>query len=204
MVKNYLKMAWRNLMKHKGHTAINILGLAVGMACFLLILFYVKDESSFDKFHKDYERIYRITEVNYADGGETMLANAYSAIGPVLQSDFPEFESFVRIHFEEVSVRRSTAGPEGKFQESEFAFADSTFWEVFDFELLAGDKKSLLNEPFLVVLTESSVIKYFGDDEALGKTLVINGNANYKVTGIVKDVPHNSHLQFDFFASFRK
>ena len=91
MVKNYLKLAWRNMLKHKGHSAINVVGLAVGMACFLLILFYVRDEASYDKFHNDYESIYRVTEVNYTDGNETRLANAYSAIGPVLKNDFPEF-----------------------------------------------------------------------------------------------------------------
>ncbi len=90
MVKNYLKIGFRTLLKHKSHSAINVIGMAIGMACFLLILFYVKDESSFDKFHKDYEQIYRVTEVNYSDGGETMLANAFSALGPALQADFPE------------------------------------------------------------------------------------------------------------------
>lgn len=199
MIKNYLKMAWRNLMKHKGHTAINVFGLAVGMACFLLILFYVKDESSFDKFHKEYERIYRITEVNYSEGGDNYLANAYSAIGPALKSDFPEFDAFVRLHIEEFSVAN---GPEKKFQEPRFAFADSTLWEVFDFELLEGDKASALADPFSIVITESIAAKYFGDEDALGKTLKVEGQNDYQITGILKDIPQNSHLQFDFLASF--
>ena len=200
MVKNYLKMALRNLLKHKGHTAINVFGLAVGMACFLLILFYVQDESSFDKFHKDYDRIYRITEVNYSDGGENMLANAYSAIGPALQSDFPEFEAFVRIHMEEeISVAN---GPELTFQEGEFAYADSTLWEVLDFKLLKGDASTALSGPFSLVVTESTAKKYFGDEDPMGKSLKVEGQYNFQITGVLKDIPRNSHLRFDMVASF--
>ncbi|MFY0592767.1 ABC transporter permease [Roseivirga sp.] len=199
MIKNYLKMAWRNLIKHKGHTVINVFGLGVGMACFLLILFFVKDESSFDKFHQDYERIYRVTEVNYTEGGENYLANAYSAIGPALQNDFPEFEAFVRLHIEEFSVAN---GPEKKFQEPLFAFADSTFWKVLDFELLAGDEENALAAPFSIVITETMAKKYFGEKDAMGKTLKVEGQNDFQVTGILKDLPKNSHLQFDFLASF--
>ncbi|OEK05359.1 ABC transporter permease [Roseivirga misakiensis] len=199
MIKNYLKMAWRNLIKHKGHTVINVFGLGVGMACFLLILFYVKDESSFDKFHKDYERIYRITEVNYTEGGDNYLANAYSAIGPALQNDFPEFEAFVRFHIEEFSVEN---GPEKKFQEPLFAFADSTLWDVLDFDLLEGDKKTALADPFSIVITETMAQKYFGDEDAIGKALKVDGQNDFQVTGILKDVPKNSHIQFNFLASF--
>lgn len=200
MVKNYLKIAWRNLMKHKGHTAINVLGLAVGMACFLLILFYVKDESSYDKFHKDYEDIYRITEVNYSDGGENYFANAYSAIGPALQNDFPEFEAFVRIHIaEELPVDN---GPDLKFQEARFAYADSSFWDVLDFKLLEGDKRRALSGPFSLVISESMAKKYFGDVDAIGKTLKVDNQYDYQITGIMADTPKNSHLQLDFIASF--
>lgn len=199
MVKNYFKIAWRNMLKHKGHSAINIVGLAVGMACFLLILFYVKDESSYDKFHKDYQSIYRVTEVNFGDGGETLLANAYSAIGPALQSDFPEFEAFTRVHIEELAVSN---GPEKKFQEPRFAYTDSTFWQVLDFKLIEGDPKTALNGPFSLVLTESMARKYFGEEEAMGKVLKIEGQYDFQVTGVLADLPRNSHLQFDFLASF--
>ncbi len=199
MVKNYLRIAWRNMLKHKGHSAINIIGLAVGMACFLLILFYVKDESSYDKFHKDYKSIYRVTEVNYSDGGETLLANAYSAIGPALTSDFPEFEAFTRVHIEEFSVSN---GPDKTFQEPLFAYTDSTFWQVLDFSLLEGDPKTALSGPFSLVLTESMARKYFGEEEAMGKMLKVDGQYSFQVTGILEDLPRNSHLQFDFLASF--
>lgn len=199
MVKNYLKLAWRNVLKYKGHSAINILGLAVGMACFLLILFYVKDESSFDKFHEKYERIYRVTEVNYSDGGETMLANAFSAIGPALQADFPEIDDFVRFHIEELPVSN---GPERRFMEAGFAYADSTVWNIFDFELVQGDPKTALTEPFSLVITESMAAKYFSTTEVIGEMLKVDDQYTYRITGVIKDIPRNSHLQFDFLASF--
>ncbi len=199
MLKNYLKIAWRNLLKHKSHSAINIVGLAVGMASFLLILFYVQDESSFDKFHEDYKNIYRVTEVNYSESGETKLANTYSGIGPALQSDFPEVESFVRFYIAELSV---SDGATKKFMESSFAYADSTIWDIFDFKLLQGDPETALRNPFSVVLTESMATKYFGNEDAIGKVLKVDEKFSYQVTGVVQDVPDNSHIRFDFLASF--
>jgi len=202
MIKNYLKIAWRNILKHKGHSAINIAGLAVGMASFLLILLYVKDESSFDKFHQDYEQIYRVTELDYSETGETKLANTYSGIGPVLQNDFPEVETFVRLYITELSVSNVNGGSD-KFMESAFAYADSSFWDVFGFELLRGNTETALSNPFSVVLTESMAVKYFGSSEdAMGETLKVDEKFSYQVTGIVKDLPNNSHIQFDFLASF--
>ncbi|GAB5523607.1 MAG: ABC transporter permease [Roseivirga sp.] len=199
MLKNYLKIAWRNLVKNKSHSAINIMGLAVGMASFLLILFYVQDESSFDKFHKDYENIYRVTEVNYTESGETKLANTYSGMGPALHNDFPEVETFVRLYVAELAV---SDGAAKKFMESRFTYADSTFWEIFDFELLQGDPATALSSPFSVVLTESTATKYFGSESAMGKILKVDEKFSYQVTGIVQDAPDNSHLQFDLLASF--
>ncbi|MCE7993074.1 MAG: FtsX-like permease family protein [Roseivirga sp.] len=199
MLRNYLKIARRNLLKNKSHSAINIMGLAVGMASFLLILFYVQDESSFDKFHNDYESIYRVTEVNYTESGETKLANTYSGIGPALHNDFPEVETFVRLYVAELSV---SDGATKKFMESRFTYADSTFWEIFDFELLQGDPKTALSSPFSVVLTESTATKYFGTENAIGKVLKVDEKFSYQVTGIVEDTPDNSHLQFDLLASF--
>jgi putative ABC transport system permease protein len=124
MLRNYAKIAWRNLIKHKSHSLINIVGLAVGMASFLLILFYVQEESSFDKFHEDYQEIYRVTEVNISENGEIKLANTYSGIGPALQIDFPEVESFVRLYIAEVAVSDWATK---KFMKSSFTYADSSF-----------------------------------------------------------------------------
>lgn len=199
MVKNYLKLAWRNLLKHKSHSVINIIGLAIGMSCFLLILFYVRDESSYDKFHKDYDQIYRITEVNYADGGESLLANTFSAIGPALKNDFPEFDAFVRLYFDDYSVSN---GPDKKFEEDGFAYADSTFWKVLDFKLLQGDEATALRDPFFLVITESAARRYFGDEDPMGKTLKVGDRWDYQISGVIADVPANSHIQFDFLASF--
>ncbi len=200
MFKKNLIVAWRFFVNDKFQSFINVFGLSVGIAGFLLIVLFVRDEQSFDKFHSDYERIYRVTEVNYNEGEESLLANAYSAIGPALKSDFPEFEAFVRIHFEEeVTV---DYGPDLSFEEDRFAFADSTLWNVLDFNLLQGSPDKTLSEPFSVVLTESSAEKYFGSENPIGRSLKINGQYDFKVTGILEDIPQNSHLQFDFVASF--
>lgn len=199
MLKNYLKTGLRNLVKHKAHSAINILGLAIGMSCFMLIGLFVLDESSFDKFHEDYKNIYRITEVNYSEGGETKLANAFSAIGPALKNDFPEFSSFVRIHVDEFTVGVDI---QHEFQEANFAFADSSFWQVFDFRLIEGDPKESLVNPFSLVLSQSAAQRHFGNESPLGKTLRVNGQYDFQVVGLMEDMPHNSHLQLDMIASF--
>ena len=199
MLRNYLKIGLRNLVKHRAHSLINILGLAIGMSCFLLISLFVLDESSFDKFHSDYENIYRLTEVVTSDGQETKLANAFSAIGPALKNDFPEFESFVRLHIDEFKVGRDI---QSEFQEKHFAFADSSFWEVFDYQLLEGDTKKALSAPFSLVISEKAAKRHFGEQSALGETLRVNGQYDFQVTGIMADMPHNSHLQLDFLASF--
>jgi len=199
MFRSYLKIARRNLFKDKSYSAINIFGLSVGMASFLLILFYVTDELSFDKFHDDYERIYRVTEVNHSENGKTEMANTYSGIGPALQNDFPEVESFVRLYVAEVSVSN---GSEKKFMESKFTYADSSFWEIFNFKLLQGDPSTALSNPFSVVLTQSMATKYFGKEDAIGEVLKVDDKFSYQVTGIIQDVPDNSHLSFDFLASF--
>lgn len=199
MLRNYLKIGLRNLVKHRAHSLINILGLAIGMSCFLLISLFVLDESSFDKFHSDYENIYRLTEVVTSDGQETKLANAFSAIGPALKNDFPEFESFVRLHIDEFKVGRDI---QSEFQEKHFAFSDSSFWEVFDYQLLEGDTEKALSAPFSLVISETAAKRHFGEQSALGETLRVNGQYDFQVTGIMADMPHNSHLQLDFLASF--
>ncbi|NVK86240.1 MAG: ABC transporter permease [Cytophagia bacterium] len=199
MFKNYLKIGLRNLVKHKAHSVINVLGLAIGMCCFLLIGLFVLDESSFDRFHEGYENIYRITEVNYSEGGETKLANAFSAIGPALKNDFPELSSFVRIHVDEFTVGVDI---QNEFKEANFAFADSSFWQVFDFQLIEGDPKEALANPFSLVLSQSAAQRHFGNESPLGKTLRVNGQYDFQVVGLMEDMPHNSHLQLDMIASF--
>jgi len=199
MLQNYLKIGLRNLVKHRAHSLINVIGLAIGMSCFLLIGLFVLDESSFDKFHEDYEQIYRLTEINYNDGQETRLANAYSAIGPALQNDFPEFQAFVRLHIDEFTVGTDV---EHEFQEDQFAFADSTFWKVFDYRLIEGDPEKSLAEPFSLVLSQTAATRHFGDESPIGKTLRINGEYDFQVVGLMEDMPHNSHLQLDMIASF--
>lgn len=199
MLKNYLKIGLRNLVKHKALTILNIIGLAIGMSCFMLISLFVYNESGFDRFHQDYENIYRLTEINYAEGGETRLANAYSAIGPALQSDFPEFSSFTRIHVDEFTVGTDV---QHEFQEKNFAFVDSSFWKVFDYQLIEGNPTDALTQPFSLVLSEQASKRHFGEESPVGKVLKVDGQYDFQVVGLMKDMPKNSHLKLDIIASF--
>ncbi len=195
MIKNYLKIAFRNLWKHKAFSAINILGLCIGMTASFLIFLYVSFELGFDSFHKKADRIYRIvcdiktpTEVINASGPAW-------AVAPNVKDEFPEVESFVRIAGEDNVLIRSG---DIKFEEKDVMWADSAFFQVFDFKLLKGDRMTALKEPFSIVFTETTAKKYFGDKDPMGQTLLITGEAfPAKVTGVMQDIPENSHIRGD-------
>jgi len=199
MFKNYLKIAFRNLWKHKVFSFINIMGLTVGMtACFLIFL-YVSFELSYDSFHSKADRIYRIvcdiktpTEVINAGGPSW-------AVPPNVKDEFPEVESFVRIAGNDnVLMRKGDI----KFNEENAMWADSSFFKVFDFKLLKGNPQTALKEPFSVVFSETAAKKYFGNTNPIGQTLLITGDAYpAKVTGIMKDIPENSQIKGDVVLS---
>ena len=198
MVKNYLKIAFRNLWRHKVFSFINITGLAVGMAACFLIFLYVSFEASYDSFYGKGHRIYRlVTDVKTPS--ETIHAGITSwAFAPNIKADFPEVESFVRINSTSVSVRKG----EKKFQEDRVLWADSTFFKVFDFKLIKGDRRTALKEQFSVVLSKTAAKKYFGDADPLGQTLLLSGeDYTATVTGVMEDVPGNSHIQADMLVS---
>ena len=202
MIKNYLTVAIRNIARNKTFSAINILGLAIGMACCILILLYVQDELSYDQHHKHADRIYRIaTEADVA-GTRTQAAITPFPMGPALVKDYPEVIDAVRFY----------KGPEPKitvgnqdghfFFEDGILFTDPNVFEVFNFSLSKGDPETAFLEPFSVVITEVVAQKYFGEQNPLSQILsFFNGKATFKVTGILKNAGHNSHLQFDFLAS---
>lgn len=198
MFKNYLKIAWRNIRKQKFYATINILGLTIGMTSCFLIFMYVRLELSYDTFHKQADQIYRVV-TDIKTPTELIESSVTSGpMGPSLKTDYPEVKEFVRVLQNDMLVQ--VGG--NKYQESEILAADSGFFKVFSFPLLKGNEKTALTEPFSVVLTESKAKKYFGDAEAMGKTLQIEGKKfNLKVTGIMKDVPENSHLPFDMVVS---
>ncbi len=199
MIKNYFKIAFRNLWKNKVFSFINIMGLTVGMtACFLIFL-YVKFELSYDSFNTKADRIYRVvsdiktpTEVLHASGPAW-------AVAPNAKDEFPEIESFVRIAGgDNVLIKKGNI----KFQETNAAWADSALFKVFDFKLLKGNPNTALKEPFSIVFSETAAKKYFGKTDPMGQTLLITGDKlPAKVTGIMKDIPENSQVKADVFLS---
>ncbi|MEP6712337.1 MAG: ABC transporter permease [Ferruginibacter sp.] len=201
MIKNYLKIAWRNLLKNKTFSLINIAGLASGLACFILIALYVADELSYDKFNEKAGRIYRINSDIVFGGNKLHMAVTADPMGAALKKDYPQVEQYVRIY--------ASSGPKlvkkgaTFINEPNVAHADSTLFEVFTLPAVSGDTKNALNEPNTVVITESTAKKYFNTVNAVGKLIETNDNTStlYKITAVIKDIPHNSHFNFDFIFS---
>ena len=198
MIKNYLKIAFRNLWRHKIFSIINIMGLAVGMtACFLIFL-YVKFELSYDSFHSKADRIYRVV-ADIKTPTEVINASCPSwAVPPNAKDEFPEVESFVRVLNDHVLVRKGDI----KFQEENAVWADSAFFHVFDFKLLKGNPQTALKDQFSIIFSEKAAKKYFGKEDPIGQTLLVTGDAfPAKVTGIMKDIPENSQIKADMVLS---
>lgn len=196
MLGNNLRFAFRNILRNKIFSAINILGLAISLAVFVLMALYIRDEVGFDQFHTNAERIYRVADDKQTT--DVLLRSAQSAapVAPALLADFPEVQAAARI----ISTESLVAYKRKLFEERRIYFADPSLLRIFSFTLVKGDPATALNEPFSVVLTETVATKYFGSTDALGKLLTMDGK-NVKVTGILKDVPPNSHLDFDFLVS---
>jgi len=199
MLKNYLRVAFRNLWRHKGFSLLNILGLTIGMSACFLIFLYVKFELSYDDFHSKGNRIYRVV-TDIVNPSETLHFSVAAPAMPVAaKRDFPEIEKQVRFDPENILVRR---GNDIKIQEDKAAFADSTFFEVFDFPLLKGDPVTALREPYSVVLSETAAKKYFGSVDPMGQQLLLTGEGHPgKVTGVMKDMPENTELKADMLVA---
>lgn len=198
MIRNYFKIAIRNLWKNKAYSAINIFGLACGLAVCLLITLYVVDELSYDRYNKNANRIYRVDADLKFGGNELRLAVASDPMGAALKKDYPQVEEYVRFYTSNGSklVKKGNVF----IEEGRVAHADSTLFDVFTLPAIAGNPKTALNEPNTVVLTESTAKKYFGGSNAVGKTIEAD-RVPYKVTAVIKDIPHNSHFNFDFIFS---
>ena len=201
MFKNYFKIAWRNLVKNKTFSFINITGLASGLACFILIALYVADELSYDRFNEKAGRIYRINSDIVFGGNKLHLAVASDPMGATLKKDYPQVEEYVRF-FSSSGSKLVKKGNE-YIRENNVAHADSTLFYVFTLPVIAGDVKTALNEPNTVVISESVANKYFSTTDAVGKNIETNDNGStlYKVTAVMKDIPHNSHFNFDMIFS---
>ncbi|MCG3120619.1 MAG: hypothetical protein ALAOOOJD_03400 [bacterium] len=202
MLKNYLKIALRNLLKYKVYSFINVLGLAVGMASCILILLYVRDELSYDRHHEHAEQIYRVTREWFNSDGSTSLHLGHVAppIGPLLKNDFPDILQMARINSGGNPLLRYQ---DQVFQEERFYFADPNIFEIFTLPLLHGDPKQALADPNSVVLTPAMAKKYFGSAEPLGKVINFNQQVDLKVTGVMQEIPANSHFHFDFLGSLK-
>src|SRR5690348_6273518 len=202
MFRNYFKTAFRNLLKNKFYTSINIIGLAAGLATCLLILLYVLDELNYDKYNANADRIYRVNnEIKFGDNYFD-LAQGPAPMGITMVRDFPQVEQYTRIRwYGSFLVKKGNEN----IQEGRVGYADSTLLDVFTLPMLAGNPKTALKEYHSLVITEKIAKKYFPQDAGnnvsniVGKTLLINDTGNYKITAVIKDIPTQSHFNFDFF-----
>ncbi len=200
MFKNYLKIFIRNLRRHRGYSLINISGLAIGLTCCILIMLWIQDELSFDRFNTNLNQLYRVVEEqHYSDGTLRPVAQTPMPLGPALVEDYPEILQFARF---QVSLRTLIKYKNNSFYENGFAFADPSLLEMFTFPLIKGNIKNALSDPHSVLISERMAEKYFGDEDPIGQTLTMNNKIDFTVTGIFKKIPHNSHLRFDFLCKF--
>ncbi|HUS03260.1 MAG TPA: ABC transporter permease, partial [Chitinophagaceae bacterium] len=198
MIKNYFKIAFRHFQKSRLYAFVNIIGLSIGIVSCLLIGIYIWDELSYDRFHKNADRIARVTwEYNFGEGATNKTSSTGTRVGPEFTRRFPEAEDYVRI----MKYARVIAYQDKMFEEKKFLYADSAFFSIFSFPLLRGDAKTVLDAPDKLVITRSAAKKYFGNDEPVGKTLKV-GVKDFVVTGITADLPDNSQIKFDFVGSF--
>jgi len=198
MIKNYIKTAFRTLAKNKGFTIINVLGLTLGLATCLLIVFYVFDELSFDKFNTKADRIYRVNNDIKFGGNANTYAVSQGPLAPALKADFPEVEQVVRF--------RNRGGFQVKkgnqdIQEDMMVYAEPSIFSVFTLPIISGSATTALTEPHSVVITERTARKYFNGTNVVGRVLTFNDTAQYKVTAVIKNIPKQSHFNFDFFIS---
>jgi putative ABC transport system permease protein len=198
MLKNYIKTALRGLRKNIGFTAINILGLSVGLATCLLIVFYVMDELSYDKFNKKADRIVRMNFELKFGGNNSIYAQTMAPLAQVLKAEFPDVENTVRMQAKGgVRVKKDNEN----ILENMMIYSDPGLFDIFTLPMVNGNPATALVEPNSVVITESTAKKYFNSTNVVGKTFLFNDKENYKITGVIKDIPKQSHFNYDFFLS---
>src|SRR5690606_38755177 len=199
MLRNYFLIAWRNIRKNKIFSLINILGLSIGIAACLLITQYVMHELSYDNYHTKKDRIFRLKQDRFDKGVlSTEWAYGCSAIGQALKDNFPEVEEYVRMR----QGMEVLSYGDVFFKEEKAYYASEAFFKVFSIPLIKGDPETVLERPQTLVLSRSAARRYFGDEEPVGKTLRMNGQVDFEVTGVFEDVPENSHMKLDVLYSF--
>lgn len=200
MLKNYFKTAWRNLRKHKTFSIINIAGLSIGIAICFIIMMYVQNELSFDRFNKNADQIVRVVFKADINGGKIFEANVMPPVAQAMKNDFPEVEEATRL---QVAGTPKITYENKTFKDDQMAFVDPDFFNIFTLPLIEGDARTALQQPNTIIISKAIAKKYFGEEDPLGKTLIFpdNKNASFKVTGVINKVPANSHFHFDLFAS---
>ncbi len=196
MIKNYIKTAFRNFRKNRFYTSLNVLGLATGLSACLLILLYVGDELSYDRYNKNADRIYRINQEIRFGGNHAETAQTPPLLGAEAVKEIPAVEQYTRLRW-----TASLLIKKGKtnIREERIAYADSTLFEVFSLPMISGNPKTALAEPHSMVITESTAKKYFDRTDVAGRYLLINDTSSYRITGVIKDIPQNSHFHFNIF-----
>jgi ABC-type antimicrobial peptide transport system permease subunit len=201
MFKSYLTVAFRHLKRHKIYSFINISGLAIGMACCVLILLWINDEVQYDRFHEQSKNIYRIlNDLNYGPYSQIVNGTAYP-LGPAMQEEIPEVKNMARILYTRTIL---IAHQEKRFYEENFIFADPSLFVIFTFPFIQGNPQTALSSPSSVVITQETASKYFGNQDPMGKTIRTQNQNDYIVTGILENIPKNSYLQFGFVGSVER
>ena len=198
MIKNYIKTAFRSLSKNKGFTAINIGGLALAIVTCLLMVFYVFDELSYDRFNVKADRVYRLNADIKFGGNENSYAMTPAPTAAALKQDFPEVEQVARM-IDRGSFKVKKGNQD--IQEYKMIYADSTLFDIFTLPMIHGDPATALKEPRNVVITDEMARKYFNNTNVVGRSLIFDDSVAYKVTGVIKKIPQQSHFNFDFFIS---
>jgi len=197
MLKNYLKIAVRNLLRQTGYSFVNIAGLTVGLACCLLILLYIQHERSYDRFHEKADRIHRVVTTIEVEGRPQQTANSGGPVGPTMKETFPEVLQATRLFAANFLIQHG----DQSFQESRAFYADSTLFDIFTLPMLQGNPETALAPPFTAVLSASGAEKYFGDENPVGQTLIADRTHPFTITGVVEDLPSHSHFDFDLLVS---
>ncbi len=201
MFRSYITVVLRHLKRHKIYSFINISGLSIGMACCVLILLWINDEVRYDRFHEQTRNIYRtVNDLNYGPHSQITAGTPYP-LGPAMKEEIPEVREFTRL----LPTRKLlVAHGEKKYYEENFYFADPSLFAIFTFPFLKGDPSTALSSPSSIVITKDMALKYFGRQDPLGKTIQTQNQNDYEVTGVIENIPKNSHLQFDFLGSIER
>src|ERR1700722_704362 len=198
MLKNFFKVAFRNLLRNKAFSIINISGLVIGMASAILILFWIQNEISYDRFHKDQDRLYEVWGNDVYDGQIQSGTATPEVMAPILKNDVPQIEEVSRYDWGNDYL--FTVGD--KSLKTNGNLVDPDFLSMFSFPLLKGDEKTVLNDPYSIVLTEKLAKRIFGNENPIGKVIKVENDENYKVTGILKDIPNNTQFNFEWLMSY--